>query len=380
MMPSAMPPSSAARCAAASCSSASHCSHLWKSTRSASRRARVDDADDGSRAPSATADPAASRRARTTARTSPDRRPPARRSASTPPAARPTGAPRTRPRGPPAWPSRRRRGRSGPASRSGPPGSAAHSTSARSADGQVARLAHVLDADVDRVHEPAGRRQVRRRGHRRRRSAACRGLMSRKSAPSSRPASQPISARSRGHRHPTSDASAPSRAGHEPPRPVLAHRPRAARSCVGVTTSGLCASALGPLGDDLVPAERQVVGSVNVARPDQAPVDGPRVHGHVGLRHLSPTATGLGVQLDPHLDRVTVGDVHRRRGPGAPPGRRAPGAARAATACPRRARSPGRPARATTRRRPSAPSTPRRVAVQARRLRPWKSQWSGTTP
>ena len=63
-------------------------------------------------------------------------------------------------------------------------------------------------------------------------------------------------------------------------------------------------------GDDLVPAERQVVGKRERRAAHQAPVDRPRVHRDVRLRHLSATPADLGVQLDPHLDRVAVLDVH----------------------------------------------------------------------
>ena len=80
--------------------------------------------------------------------------------------------------------------------------------------------------------------------------------------------------------------------------------------CEGVTTSGLCASADGPRRDDLVPAERQVVGNRERRSTDQASVDAPRGHRCVGLGDLVPSAAGLRVELDPHLDRVTVLDVH----------------------------------------------------------------------
>ena len=116
MMPSAMPPSRAARWAAASCSSATHCSHRWNSTRSAS--STRSSATSAGRRVERLGGPAAWRRrtsrpARTRARTSPARRPPGRRTRRTPPAGRPTAVPRRRPRARHAWRSRRRRGRWG---------------------------------------------------------------------------------------------------------------------------------------------------------------------------------------------------------------------------------------------------------------------------
>ena len=131
----------------------------------------------------------------------------------------------------------------------------------------------------------------------------------------------------------------------------LPQRRRAAPGCDGVTTSGLCALGARALGDDLVPAERQVRRQRERGAPDQPAVDRPRLDGHVGLRDLAPTAADLGVQLDPHLDGVLVRDVHRHVRLPTLAGRRARAAARGATACPRRGRSPGRRAPGRTRRR-----------------------------
>ena len=156
--------------------------------------------------------------------------------------------------------------------------------------------------------------------------------------------------------------------------------PHARRSCSacgqlagasGVTTSGLCALALGPLGDDLVPAERQVRRQRERRAADERgrrPSGARRGTSACASSRRPPPASG---SSSIHTSTGSpCGDVHRRRAPGGPRGRRRPAAARGATACPRRGRGRGRPARATTRRRPSAASTPRSVAADARRVAP----------
>ena len=173
MIPSPIPAPRAVRWAVASCSSATHCSQQWKSTRSASRTAlRLDlAASAGRRARPATPSPAApcsSASAHQVAKsTSPG--PCWRRKSS-------YARCRAGERGS-RWIDLQRRGLGRPGRVAVDPVAGVGQVRVVGVPlqqlalgrGHVGDLADVLDPDVDRVGEPAGRRQVRRGLHRRHR-------------------------------------------------------------------------------------------------------------------------------------------------------------------------------------------------------------------
>ena len=381
MIPSAMPPSSAARCAAAELLVGLPLQPLVE--RDAVGQLARERGDERGRRVAGLERPLlvlrSARPGRTRARTSPDRRPPARRSWRTRPAGRPSGALRRRPRGPPAWPSRRRLGRS--VRRRGPwPAPVPRPTRPACGPPQTGTgLAHVLDPDVDRVHEPARGWQVRRRGHRHGRLSRVQRV-DEQEVGAELAAGQPADLR---EVRQVPDAPRGARADrvelrHEPPGPVPADRVghvevRRGHDERAVRVGGRAA------GDDLVPAERQVVGQRERRAAHQAPVDRPRVGGHVGLRDLAATAAGLGVQAthtstgSPWLTCTATWACRPSRTTSTGGSTRRHGMSSTCAI----ARSIRSGDDAST---PSAPSTPRSVAVLARRFCPWKSQWSGTTP
>ena len=164
--------------------------------------------------------------------------------------------------------------------------------------------------------------------------------------------------------------------GGQAPRAPVADR-------LGEPQPGRCHDQHGLVGDGSGPGPDPVVAQWQVGRhregrlADRAVTDAPRRHPAVDLAQVASAAC---LEVDAHLDRVAVGDVHRRT---TAPRRRRP--RRSAAASAPSARPGGRPAhaRGRRRRRPSrrgrsTPSPPvRRPGGRASRGTRWRRRTRG---
>ena len=275
--PIVMPASRARAWAAASCSSASHCSQHEEvdpvgelvGERRDLRRGRVEQLG------RTTPRPRGARRARTRRRTGAAPGPRGGRTPAARARARPTGARRGAGRGRPAWrrttpvgraaPRRRRTGRRRSAS-----------TRARCGGRQGGELGHVGDPDVERVEVAARGRQVRRVLDRRHRLGGVQRVDQHELGAEAGAPPRPARPGRRSRRRPRSRASGRSRAGSSGPTPgPRAGRGRSSRS--GASTSTPLAVSVAAAGAERCGSRREVVGQHEPGLADERAADRARL-------------------------------------------------------------------------------------------------------
>ena len=185
---------------------------------------------------------------------------------------------------------------------------------------QLDRLGDPLRSDVERVEEAPGARQVRRRLHRRHRL----GGVQRVDQDVVRAVRATGPDREVGQIGQVTDAPGVVRPdavelGGQAPGPALPHPLRDPEPGRGDDQGHrrLLTAAAGPNG---VVAQGQVAGDLEAGLADPAAVDLP---GRGPVLQLPHPPTGAGLQLDPDVHRVAVGDVHRDHVRVALPGRHA---------------------------------------------------------